>query len=177
MFCQKVWVFWLNLRLVINESEPVYCFVSKEKINSRISHASSYRLTKIWTVKLMFLLQRHKMPELNPRERGTAMSRKAAGRGSQLCFHILHRSLWGKLSSFLICIHATNEKMNQRGCPVPRRLEQPINLLSLCLLSSFFFFFFHRDCKQNSRANYNIFLWYGHFITLFSTKPMSSFKT
>lgn len=121
MFCQKVWVFWLNLRLVVNEVKPIYCFVSKERINPRISHASSYRLTTIWTVKFMFLLQRQKMPELDPEERRTVMSRRAAGRGSQLFFHTLY---WGILSRFLTCNHAKTEKTNQRGCPELRRLEQ-----------------------------------------------------
>lgn len=108
----------------------------KKKINVGISHASSYILTKIWTVKFMFLLQRQKMPELNPGERGTMMSRRAAGGGSQLFLHTLHCSLWRRLSRFLTCIHATNEKMNQRCCPEPRRLEQPANFLNL-----WFFFF------------------------------------
>lgn len=107
MFCEKVWAFWLNLRLVMNEVEPIFCFVSKEKkINPRILLASSYRLTKIWTVKFKFFLQRQKMPELIPGERGTVMSGKAAGRESQLFFHARHCSLWGRLT----CVYGRSEK-------------------------------------------------------------------
>lgn len=42
--------------------------IKRKKTNPRISHASSCRLTKIWTVRFMFLLWRLKMPELNPGE-------------------------------------------------------------------------------------------------------------
>lgn len=91
----------------MNEVEPIFCFVSKEKkTNPRILLASSYRLTKIWTVKFKFFLQRQKMPELIPGERGTVMGGKAAGRESQLFFHARHCSLWGRLT----CVYGRSEK-------------------------------------------------------------------
>lgn len=136
-FCQKVWVFWGWLWMSWSQFIGLY---QKKKINPRISYASSYRLTKIWTVEFMFLFQWQRMLAMNPGERGTVTSRRPEGRGSQLFFHTSAVPS-EENSRFLICIHATNDKMHQRGCPKPRRLEQPENLLNLCLLSFPFFFF------------------------------------
>lgn len=42
MFYQKVWVFWLNLRLVMNEVQPIYCFLSREK--DKLQHFTCFQL-------------------------------------------------------------------------------------------------------------------------------------